>query len=191
MGTTQHKWHGICSVSEAIMLAICVQFCSCLCMICSNVSEALMLAICVHRFCCCLCKVCLHVSEAFLLALQTLSLSFLTNNSFSNSKTFLGFTVFSGRAFLFFDAKAWPQSQTHLFTCSTVLHCGQSQTSKFDGKTTILHAPSHMITHYHYVRVTERYTETLRVKRMADFIVEYKFIMLLTFELNSFRKNGF
>ena len=29
-------------------------------------------------------------------------------------------------AFLFFDAKAWPQSQTDLFTCTTVLHCGHT-----------------------------------------------------------------
>ena len=27
------------------------------------------------------------------------------------------------RAFLFFDAKACPQSQTDLFTCTTILHC--------------------------------------------------------------------
>ena len=27
---------------------------------------------------------------------------------------------------------------------------------------------SHLITHYVYVRVTERYTETLHVKKMAD-----------------------
>ena len=40
----------------------------------------------------------------------------------------------------------------------------QSQTSKFDGKTAILHAPSHLITHYHYVRVTERYAEILHVE---------------------------
>ena len=150
-----------------------------------------MLAICVHRFCSCLCKVCSRVSEAFLLSLRTLSLSFLTNNSSSDSKAFLGFTAFSGRAFLFFNAKAWPQSQTHLFTCTTVLHCGQSQTSKFDGKTTIPRVPSHVITHYRYICVTKRYMETLHVKRMADFVTVYKFIMLLTFELSSFRENGF
>ena len=56
--------------SEALMLAICVRFCSCLCIVCSNDSEALMLAIRV-RFCSCLNKVCSHVSEALLLALQT------------------------------------------------------------------------------------------------------------------------
>ena len=31
-------------------------------------------------------------------------------------------------------------------------------------------APSHLITHYRYVRVTERYTETLHVKKMADIV---------------------
>jgi len=30
------------------------------------------------------------------------------------------------RAFLFFDAKAWPQSQTDLCMCTTVLHCGHT-----------------------------------------------------------------
>ena len=56
---------------------------------------------------------------------------------------------------------------------------------------TIPRAPSHVITHYRYVRVTERYTETLHVKKMADLVaVSYK-LTLLTFELNSFRENGF
>ena len=41
-----------------------------------------------------------------------------------------------------------------------------------------------MITHYRYVRVTERYTETLHVKKMAD-------LVSVTFELSSFRANGF
>ena len=31
--------------------------------------------------------------------------------------------------------------------------------------------PSHVVTHYHYVRVTERYTETLHMKKMADLVV--------------------
>ena len=48
----------------------------------------------------------------------------------------------------------------------------------------MLHAPSHMITHYRYVRVTERYTETLHVNKMADLVA-------VTFELSSFRANGF
>ena len=29
---------------------------------------------------------------------------------------------------------------------------------------------SHLITHYHYIRVTEKYTETLHVKKMADLV---------------------
>ena len=72
-----------------------------------------------------------RVSEALLPLLRTLSLSFLTNSS-SDSKAFQHFTVFSGsptavhRAFLFFNAKAWQQSQTDLFTCTTVLHCGNT-----------------------------------------------------------------
>ena len=71
------------------------------------------------------------VSEALLPALQTLSLSFLTNSS-SDSKVFQHFIVFSGspsavhHAFLFFNVKAWPQSQTDLFMCTTVLHCGHT-----------------------------------------------------------------
>ena len=32
------------------------------------------------------------------------------------------------------------------------------------------HVPTHMITHYHYVRVMERYMETLHVKKMADLV---------------------
>ena len=77
-------------------------------------------------FCSCLCKVCSNVLEAHLLALWTF---FLTNNSSSKSKAFLHFIAFSGfptaahQIFLFFDAKAWPQSQTDLFTCTMVLHC--------------------------------------------------------------------
>ena len=100
-------------------------------------------------------------------------------------------------AFLFFDAKAWPQSQTDLFKCTMVgiPFCSsckrQPQTSKFDGKDHNTTSPSHMITHYRYVRVTERYMKTLHVKKMADLVVVYKFITLLTFELSSFRENGF
>ena len=57
---------------------------------------------------------------------------FITNNSSSDSNAFLRFIALSGsptavhHAFLFFDAKAWPQSQTDLFTCTTVLHCGHT-----------------------------------------------------------------
>ena len=60
------------------------------------------------------------------------------NNSSSDSKAFLHFIAFSGsptvvwvrlvrlvhRAFLFFDVKVWPQSQTDLFMCTTVYTVG-------------------------------------------------------------------
>ena len=69
-----------------------------------------------------------RVSEALLPALQTLSLSFLTKSS-SDSKAFqcfIGSPTAVHCVFLFFEAKAWPQSQTDLFTYTTVLHCGQN-----------------------------------------------------------------
>ena len=78
-----------------------------------------------------------RVSEALLPALRTLSLSFLTNSS-SVNKAFQHFIAFSGSpiavrsAILFFDMKAWPQSQTDLFTCTTVLHCGHTFLTRID-----------------------------------------------------------
>ena len=89
-----------------------------------------MLAICV-RFCSCLCKTC--SCTCFRSSLTCFAdLDSLLTNSSSDSKAFQNFIAFSGsptvvhRAFLFFDAKAWPQSQTDLFTCTTVLHCGNT-----------------------------------------------------------------
>ena len=49
-------------------------------------------------------------------------------------------------------------------------HKRLSSTEILNHNTTIPCAPSHMITHYRYVRVTERYTETLHVKKMADLV---------------------
>ena len=75
-----------------------------------------------------ICKVCSRVSEALLLALRTLSLSFVTNNSSSDSKAFLRFIAFSCRLpnsssytvlSVFFDAKAWPHG--HKLTSSRAL----------------------------------------------------------------------
>ena len=91
-----------------------------------------------------------HVFQELSYSLRRLCLSFLTNNSSSDSKAFLRFIAFSGsptavhRAFLFFDAKAWPQSQTDLFTCTTVLHCGHTFLRRIDllhsvACTTVLH----------------------------------------------------
>ena len=127
----------VCSdVSEALILVICVRLCSCMCIVCSNVSEAFMLVICV-RFCSCLCKVCSRVSSSrYSRCGLCLSLSF--TNSSSDSKAFLSFIAFSGsptavhRTFLFFDAKAWPQSQTDFFKCTTVIHCGHTFLRRID-----------------------------------------------------------
>ena len=92
-----------------------------------------------------------HVIQELSYSLRrTLSLSFVTNNSSSDSKAFLRFIAFSGsptavhRAFLFFDAKAWPQSQTDLFTvtCTTVLHCGHTFLRRID----LLHSAHYGIT---------------------------------------------
>ena len=52
-----------------------------------------------------------------------------------------------------------PKRQNHNTTCS-----------KKNGKITIPHTPSHVITHYRYIHVTERYMETLHVKKMADLV---------------------
>ena len=84
----------------------------------------------------CMCKVCSRVSEALLLTLQTLS---LTNNSSSDSKAFLHFIVFSGSP----TAVHHPLHALRYYTVGIpfwTAHKRQSQTSKFDGKTTIPHA---------------------------------------------------
>ena len=91
-------------------------------------------------------------------------------------------------AFLFFGAKAWPR---HKLTFSLAVwyytvgipfttrwayysfwtSCKrQSQTPKLNGKTTILRAPNHVVIHYHYVYVMEKYTETLHVKKMTALV---------------------
>ena len=91
--------------------------------VCSNVSEYLM---CLVMFL----SLLMYVFQKLSYSLCRLCLSFLTNSS-SDSKAFLRFIAIPAssptavhRAFLFFDVKAWPQSQTDLFTCTTVLHCG-------------------------------------------------------------------
>ena len=106
--------------------------------------EAVMLARCVW-FCSYLCKVCSRVSEALLLVLRTLSLSFPTNNPSSDSKAFLHFIAFSGSPTVVHCAfLSWPQSQTDLFTCTTVLHCADTFLRRIDllhsiACTTVLH----------------------------------------------------
>ena len=68
-----------------------------------------------------LCRLCFSLSS--LLLPQTVR---LYNIAFS------GFPTAVHRAFLFFDAKAWPQSQTDLFTFTTVLHCGYTFLRRID-----------------------------------------------------------
>ena len=86
-----------------------------------------------------------RVSEVLLLALQTLSLSFLTNNSSSDSKAFLCFIAFSGSSTAVHRAMQWHSHSYKLTASHALRYCTvgktflnlQSQTSKFDGKTTI------------------------------------------------------
>ena len=140
-----------------------------------------------------------------------LSLSLVTNNSSSDSKAFLRFIAFSGSptavhcAFLFYKLMR-RHGYSHKLTLSHALRYftvgkafwnsrkRQSQTSnrsKFDRKTTIPRAPSTWSYIYRYIRVTERYMETLHVKKIVDLCHCGKFITLLTFELRSFTENGF
>ena len=99
------------------------------------------------------------------LALRTLSLITLPH-----TKAFLCFIVFSGSP----TAVHHPLHALRYYTVGIAFWTArkrQSQTSKFDGKATNYTAcSSHLITHYHYVRVTEEYTETLHVKKMADLV---------------------
>ena len=95
----------------------------------------------------CMCKVCSRVSEALLLALLIVS-----NNSSSDSKAFLRFIAFSGSP--------------------TAVHCPYGITL-WAYLSEPLVKDSHkrlsrLITQYRYVRVTEKYTETWHVKKMAD-----------------------
>ena len=72
---------------------------------------------------------------------------FLINNSSSDSKALLRFVAFSvHHAFLFFDAKPWPQSQSDLFTCTTALHCGHTFLRRID----LLHSIACMLLHCGY-----------------------------------------
>ena len=49
----------------------------------------------------------------------------------------------------------------------------------------------YVITHYRYVRVTERYRKNCTWRKWLTYCSCGKFITLLTFELSSFRENGF
>ena len=97
----------------------------------------------------CNCKVCSRVSEALLLALLSLS---LTNNYSSDSKVFLRCNAFSGS----------PTAVHCPLRCYAVgipfwnTHRSHKRLSSMEKTQCRV-----LITHIHYVRVTERYTETL------------------------------
>ena len=106
-----------------------------------------MLARCVRFLFLPACAKSAHVFQTFLLALRTLSLSFPTNNSSSDSKAFLRFIAFSGSptavhcAFLFFRCEGMA---SHKLTCTTVLHCAHTFLRRIDllhsiACTTVLH----------------------------------------------------
>ena len=161
--------------------------CSCLCIVCSNVSEALMLALdlCVW-FCSCLWIV--SVFKALMLALDLCVWFCSCPCSYSVFKCLRSSDYpanSSTPCSPFFNAKAWPVINWPLHVdCGITLwaylsvHLVQDSHKRLSSteKTTIPRAPSHVITHYHYVCVTERYTETLYMKKMADLVAVYKFI---------------
>ena len=123
-----------------------------------------------------------HVCFRSSLTPRTLALSFLTNNSSSDSKAF----------YVSLRSQA-PQQQYTVLSFSSMRRNGhsqkltslrapryytvgipfQSQASRFDGKSTISRAASCVITHYRYVYVLRRGTETLHVKKMADLVAVY------------------
>ena len=114
------------------MLAICVRLCSCLCIVCSQCfrrshachmclilflpMQSLLMHV-FQKFSYLLCGLCLSLSSLTLP--QTVRLFIISLCSQAPQQQY---TV----AFLFFNMKAWPQSQTDLFTCTTVLHCGHT-----------------------------------------------------------------
>ena len=84
---------------------------------------------------------------------------FVSNNSSSDTKAFQCFTVFSGSP----TAVHHPLHALLYYTVGIPsVEDSHKHLLKLDGKATI--------THYHYVRVTKIYTETLHVKKMADLV---------------------
>ena len=104
----------------------------------------------------CMCKVCSRVSEALLLALRTLS---LTNNSSSDSRAFLRFIAFSGSP----TAVYRPLHARALwhYTVGIPFWTARKRVTNVLSSTEKPHTAcsSHLITHYHCVHVTGRYTE--------------------------------
>ena len=102
---------------------------------------------------------------------------FVSNNSSSDTKAFLHFIAFSGSP----AAVNRPLHALLYYTVGIPFWTTKSQTYKLYGKKHNTMCSSHLITHYCYVHVMERYKEILHIKKKAD-LVTVKFIMLLTFK---------
>ena len=90
---------------------------------------------------------------------------FVSNNSSSDTKAFLRFIVFSGSP----TAVYRPLPALRYYTVG--IPFWTTRKSHKCLKLTESHntvCSSHLITHYRYVRVTEKCMETLHVKKMAD-----------------------
>ena len=108
-------------------------------------------------------QMCSRVSEALLLHGLCLSLSSLVTltqtvrlNFYVSLRSQAPHATAVQHAFLFFNAKAWPQSLTDLFTCTTVLHCGPGRTFlwcinllHFVACTTVLHLSESLVEDSH------------------------------------------
>ena len=109
------------------MLALCIPSRSFLCTLYSKVSDSLMFAMRI-LFCSCLCKVRSRVSDALSQALCNLSLAFLADFTLSDSTALIRFIAFSRKLHSAFclDRKTWSQP-SHVFrlTGAAALHCGR------------------------------------------------------------------
>ena len=131
----------------------------------------------------CMCKVCSGVSEALLIALllitltQTVRLFYVSLRSQAPQQQYTVHCMHYGiTLWAYLTEPLVKDSHKRLSSTEKPQYCACS---------------SRLITHYHYVRATEIYTETLHVKKMVDVQHSHgKFITLLTFELSSFRENG-
>ena len=131
-------------------------------------------------------------------------------SAFSGSPTVVHCASFSG-----FDAKAWQQSQTDLFTCTIILHCGHTFLRHIDliYGITLWTCFSKPLVKDSHKSVSSTQYRMLQVRTWSQIIVMYvlrrgiwkhwtwrkwltclsrcKFITLLTFELSSLKENGF
>ena len=152
------------------MFAICVGFCSCpynvfKCFRSSHVCHVclLFLFLPVQSLFTCFrssysfCRLCLSLSSLITLP-QTVRLFYVSLRSQAPQQQYTGFPFLQCKGMA--TVTNWPLHVHYHIRLSVGIpfwssRKRQSQTSKFDGKTTIPRAPSHVITHYRYVCVTE------------------------------------